>query len=533
MSATREVWGAEVSLLTLAAALRARGVDVAVVALPGELAEQAHLAGHQVHVADPGSETRRVLVAGALWREYMRHVQPGDRLVLFSYILTAWAPRYRRRLSARGVRVSLDLHDQLESRKAFWSVRVASEAVDTVIACSAFTAAQMGAREGVYALHRPVTTDLADTGMPSVDHTVSTPSRSTAHRLQAGADEITRADAAAHSASGAEELLAARRSARAGVADEEVMRHADHGAGSEPHPARGGRGAARRPASRTGLLGGAAPEPPTTLPASTVTDGRGVTPQHSVSGGADASGPALPPDSVSRETDATGAALPPDSASRETDATGAALPPGSMSQGTDVNTRVEGLERPLGLHPSNATHPPEKKRRIRVGIVGRISREKRHELVVAAMSLVDRDMQLVVRGSAFGEAREYAAEVYETGERLLGPRFVDEGRVPAAEALTGLDAVVVGNPAEPMGRTVLEAQLRGIVAVVPNTGGSCELVEHGRTGLVYAANDVDDLARTLRRLADEPELVARIARDAVDSVPRPAEYAAAYLSRLG
>ena len=484
-------------------------------------------------MADPGSETRRVLVAGALWREYMRHVQPGDRLVLFSYILTAWAPRYRRRLSARGVRVSLDLHDQLESRKAFWSVRVASEAVDTVIACSAFTAAQMGAREGVYALHRPVTTDLADTGMPSVDHTIATPSRSTAHRLQAGADEITRADAAAHSASGAEELLAARRSARAGVADEEVMRHADHGAGSEPHPARGGRGAARRPASRTGLLGAAAPEPPTTLPASTVTDGRGVTPQHSVSGGADASGPALPPDSVSRETDATGAALPPDSASRETDATGAALPPGSMSQGTDVNTRVEGLERPLGLHPSNATHPPEKKRRIRVGIVGRISREKRHELVVAAMSLVDRDMQLVVRGSAFGEAREYAAEVYETGERLLGPRFVDEGRVPAAEALSGLDAVVVGNPAEPMGRTVLEAQLRGIVAVVPNTGGSCELVEHGRTGLVYAANDVDDLARTLRRLADEPELVARIARDAVDSVPRPAEYAAAYLSRLG
>ena len=464
MSATREVWGAEVSLLTLAAALRARGVDVAVVALPGELAEQAHLAGHEVHVADPGSETRRVLVAGVLWREYVRHVEPGDRLVLFSYILTAWAPLYRRRLSARGVRVSLDLHDQLESRKAFWSVRVASEAVDTVIACSAFTAAQMGAREGVFALHRPVTTDAVvssqtagpadsvgsdhslrtvaapvDGALGSRSHVLST--RMPSSQVPSSPMPLTDAGTSQTEGPAVASERASLRATRAGVADAPAVRHLDHGAGRiHRGGGRGGEsGVVRRPASR-GLMGGTATEPA----------------------------------------------------------------PGF------------GQGRPF-----------------RIGVVGRISCEKRHELVVAAMSLVDRDVQLVVRGSAFGEAEEYAAEIDEIGTRLLGPRYVNEGRVPAAEALSGLDAVVVGNPAEPMGRTVLEAQLRGVVAVVPDTGGSCELVENEVTGLVYKAGDADDLARVLRRIVDEPELASHIAECAVDSVPRPAEYAAAYLSRLG
>ncbi len=462
MSATREVWGAEVSLLTLAAALRARGVDVAVVALPGELAEHARAAGHDVYVADPGAETGRVMVARHLWREYAQHVRLGDRLVLFSYILTAWAPLYRRRLSARGVRIALDLHDQLESRKAFWSVRLTSEAVDTIIACSAFTAAQMGAREGVYALHRPVTTDLADSGIDRSSRSAGTPpgqesdlaaSRSVAPGRSAGTVPGLEEGAAEHAAraisvAGMRPGFSPSHGGSTGDAglpgSDPADRPAPHHAGSAPGgvPGRGARAPLRRPASRAGTLGAAASQP--------------------------------------------------------------------------------------RVHPRTGSARP-----FRVGIVGRISREKRHELVIAATSLVDRDVQLVIRGSAFGEAQEYAAHVDDEGARLLGPRYVNEGRVPAAEALSGLDAVVVGNPAEPMGRTVLEAQLQGVVAVVPDTGGSCELVENEHTGLVYASDDVDDLARVLVRLIDSPDLAARIARDAVASVPHPAEYAAAYLSRLG
>ena len=444
MSATREVWGAEVSLLTLAAALRARGVAVAVVCLPGELAEQARSAGHDVFVADPGSTKGRVLVAGYLWREYARHIHPGDRLVMFSYILTAWAPLYRRRLTAQGVRVALDLHDQLESNKAFWSVRVACEAVDTVIACSAFTASQMGARDGVFALHRPVTTDLADSGIavpPERDSAATPASLSDRHGVRPDEADLSATAEATTTAAAAAGRRRAERVARAGVADEggRVV-HRDHGGGSRT---RRGRGGSRGSAGGSRPVGAAAAEP--------------------------------------------------------------------FSAG----------------HGENRAVP------FRVGIVGRISREKRHEVLIEAVGLIDRPVEMIVRGSAFGEGHEYAAEIDAAGARVLGARYVNEGRVPATEALSDLDVVVVGNPAEPMGRTVLEAKLRGVVAVVPDTGGSSELVEDGRTGLVYRADDPSDLAHTLLRLIDDPDLVARIARDAVDTVPRPAEYAAAYLSRLG
>lgn len=363
MAEAREVWGAEVSMLTLADALREQGVEVALVCLEGELAERSRAAGITTYVADAPPASEGVDAGRRLWTQYVRHARAGDRLVLFAYILVAWAPVFRPLLAPRGVRIALDLHDQLETPKSFWSVRLASRAVDSVIACSAFTAAQLGDRPGVHSLHRPVT----------------------------------------------------RRRSHASTARRD------------------------RAAGRV-AFGASAPEP--------------------------------------------------------------------RAQTAEV-------------------------RPFRVGIVGRISPEKHHHVLIDAVSLLDRPAELVVRGRVFGAAQEYAGQVAAHGRAMLGARFVDEGRVPAEVALDGLDAAVVANPAEPMGRTVLEAQLAGVVAVVPDTGGSAELVEDGVTGLIYRADDPVDLAGALRRLIDTPALAEEIRLRAPYSVAGPAEYAEAYLSRLG
>ena len=464
MSATREVWGAEVSLLTLAAALQARGVDVAVVCPPGELAREAVLAGCEVIEAESALAVRgRVRQAGELWRTYADDVRAGDRLVLFSYILVAWAPLFRRRLAARGVRITLDLHDQLESRKAFWSVRASSEAVDTVIACSAFTAAQMGQREGVYALHRPV---------------VLAP------------DMQTRADAriAAHAAiAGAAGLTAPEHP----VLAPELVTHAQAGAAASADA-----GALRAAPLETG---------PVAAPVSPAGAG-GAAPQET--------------------------ALPGVRAQRS-----GVIVPGSARRHGDHGREVRRGTRNLSARDARPATEPGRRSAgtppLRVGIVGRISPEKRHEIVIEAVRLLDARAELIVRGSAFGDAVGYAARIDAEGAQALGAAYQNQGRVPAADALEGLDVVVVANPAEPMGRTVLEAQMQGVLAVVPDTGGSSELVEDGRTGLVYRSGDAADLARALRRVLDDPVLVSRIACDAAVTVPRPAEYAAAYLSRLG
>ena len=172
-------------------------------------------------------------------------------------------------------------------------------------------------------------------------------------------------------------------------------------------------------------------------------------------------------------------------------------------------------------------------RPFRVGIVGRISEEKRHPLLIEAVRRLGDGAELVVRGGDDGSSARYVGQVLDQGRQTLGGRFVEEGRVAPERSLDDLDVVVVGNPAEPMGRTVIEAQTRGVVAVVPDSGGSHELVEDGVTGMVYAHDDAEDLARVLRRVAQDQPLAARIAQESSQHVTRPGEYARAYRARLG
>lgn len=344
ISAARQVWGAEVSLLTLAEAMNAGGVETALVAPEGELAERASESGVATVVsvaAGPRPDQGRPAQSWRLWRAYARQARPGDHLVVFSYYLMGLAPVFAPRLRRTGVRLCLDLHDTLESRKARWSVQASSRVADAVIGCSAFTAGQLAAHPHVFSLHRAV--------------------------------------------------------------DPELLPRHDRARGGRP---------------------------------------------------------------------------------------------------------------------------------MRVGIVGRISPEKRHAVLIEAMARLGGDSELVVRGAGDGWSDDHVRHVLDAGHRRLGPRFVLEGRVPAREALADLDVVVVGNPREPMGRTVLEAQLSGVVAVVPDTGGAAELVADGRTGLVYTHDDPADLARVLSRLRVDPDLAARIRAHAGDHVARPPAYAADYLRLL-
>lgn len=152
----------------------------------------------------------------------------------------------------------------------------------------------------------------------------------------------------------------------------------------------------------------------------------------------------------------------------------------------------------------------------RVGVIGRIVEQKRIDLVIDACAQVGSPCTLTIRGSLpDGEsdtsARSYARGVLNHGATVLGDRFRYEGLVPGNKALSDLDVLVVGNEREPMGRTVAEAQISGILVVVPDKGGSTELVEGGRTGLTYAATDVNSLAETLSWALAHPDECSAIA----------------------
>jgi len=67
---------------------------------------------------------------------------------------------------------------------------------------------------------------------------------------------------------------------------------------------------------------------------------------------------------------------------------------------------------------------------------------------------------------------------------------------------------------EGMPLTVLEAMASGRCVVVSDLPGNRELVQNGRTGLVFRVGDAADLARCLDRLLDEPALTDRLGRAA-------------------
>lgn len=85
------------------------------------------------------------------------------------------------------------------------------------------------------------------------------------------------------------------------------------------------------------------------------------------------------------------------------------------------------------------------------------------------------------------------------------------GFTDSASALRALDIVVhASTKPEPFGLVIAEAMAIGKPVVISGAGGVSELVSDGRTGLVYAAGKVDDMARQVRRLLDDKYLRASI-----------------------
>lgn len=193
---------------------------------------------------------------------------------------------------------------------------------------------------------------------------------------------------------------------------------------------------------------------------------------------------------------------------------------------------VHVLTRPVEV-PPEATPSTAVRQTKRIGIVGRLVVEKRHDLIIGATATIP-DVELVVRGGLDPDRAGEGTQVLALGDRLLGARFCFEGQVDNGTVMRDLDVVVVANDQEPLGRTVLEAQLSGVVVVVPNTGGSSELVDDGISGFVFEAGNEDSLAAALKTALEGDHSTMRSeARDRAASASSPAKYASAYLAALG
>jgi glycosyltransferase involved in cell wall biosynthesis len=143
---------------------------------------------------------------------------------------------------------------------------------------------------------------------------------------------------------------------------------------------------------------------------------------------------------------------------------------------------------------------------------GRIDPRKGIDLAVSALPLLPDEATLRVVGDGDAEHRtELERQASELGvsDRVLFER-VDRDRLPATFAEHDVLLFPVRWP-EPWGLVPLEAMAVGLLVVASGRGGSAEYLDDGANCLLADPDGgAEPLAAALRRLADEPELRARL-----------------------
>ena len=142
--------------------------------------------------------------------------------------------------------------------------------------------------------------------------------------------------------------------------------------------------------------------------------------------------------------------------------------------------------------------------------VGRLSVEKGLDTLLAAWEKLEQPIPLKIVGDG-----PLADQVIDATKRL--PQVEWLGRKPMAEvhALMG-DAMFLVFPSkwyETFGRVAIEAFAKGTPVVAANIGAIAELVDTGRTGLLFQPGNADDLAAKVCWLLDNPTAIAQMRQE--------------------
>lgn len=167
----------------------------------------------------------------------------------------------------------------------------------------------------------------------------------------------------------------------------------------------------------------------------------------------------------------------------------------------------------------------ETRAEIHFGFIGQIMPIKGVDLLVRAFLLVRQNnpakkIYLHVYGKLNAEAA-YANELQELARNV--PEIIFHGAYEHRRTLALLnemDVVVVPSQwYENVPRVILEAFAAKRPVIGTRVGGVTEVVTDEVNGLVFERGDVNDLARVMQRVIDDPQLLARLAQNIPPSRP--------------
>jgi glycosyltransferase involved in cell wall biosynthesis len=143
--------------------------------------------------------------------------------------------------------------------------------------------------------------------------------------------------------------------------------------------------------------------------------------------------------------------------------------------------------------------------------VGRLSVEKGLDTLLAAWERLDQIIPLKIIGDG-----PLADQVIEATKRMPHVEWLGRKPMPEVHALMG-EAMFLVFPSkwyETFGRVAAEAFAKGTPVIAANIGAIAELVDAGRTGLLFQPGNADDLAAKVCWLLDNPTAIEPMRKEA-------------------
>jgi len=167
--------------------------------------------------------------------------------------------------------------------------------------------------------------------------------------------------------------------------------------------------------------------------------------------------------------------------------------------------------------------PPSKRenKNLTIGVIGRITPIKGHNLFIRAVSKVVRAMpgtKIIIIGQPPQDKEIYLKQLKILAERLNISDSVEflGHRQDIPELLSGIDLLVLPSVGhEAFGRVVIEAQAAGTPVVATRVGGVVDIIEDRKSGLLVSPGSVGQLADAMlevlkdKKLAENISLAAR------------------------
>ncbi|MBN1597895.1 MAG: glycosyltransferase family 4 protein [Bacteroidales bacterium] len=151
------------------------------------------------------------------------------------------------------------------------------------------------------------------------------------------------------------------------------------------------------------------------------------------------------------------------------------------------------------------------KKRI-VGIVGKHSHKRKHHFLIRAIQFLRRnnyDVDLLIMGDSHKKhEKEYYAFLKELTHECNVEKYVHFR--PCDEDLSNffcsIDAFVHNISGSPYDTICLQAMISGTPVIAVSSDNNKELLEEGKYGLLYKANDLEDFAAKTIRLITQPKI---------------------------